>query len=370
MKRILFIHSSSELYGSDRSLLNIVKYINKKKYKIFVLLPTDGALKNEIKKIPEVRVDIFELAVLRRKNLSPKGAIRYIRDFVVSYQFLKRYVREYEIDIVDTNTSVIFVGAIVAKRNGLRSIWHVREIIKSNFENRVISSIIQRYADCVIVNSKATGENLKANKNKIEVVYNAVEEQKQSPRKQHEALTVGMAGRINRWKGQSLFVDVAERVKREFPEVIFKIAGETYIGEENIKQELIDYIKEKGLSQTVQLLGQVDDMLAFYSSIDVLVLPSIQPEPFGLVLIEAMECGVPVIATNHGGPMEIIEDGVSGYLVDYSEATQMANRVIELLLDKEKRLSIGSEGKIRKRGLFSVCEMVKKMERIYDKINV
>ena len=67
----------------------------------------------------------------------------------------------------------------------------------------------------------------------------------------------------------------------------------------------------KNLNNKVILLGQVDDMMSFYKGLDIFILPSIQPEPFGLVVIEAMNNKLPVVATNHGGPVEIIENKVN-----------------------------------------------------------
>ena len=70
MKNVLIIHSSSELYGSDRSLLNIVANIDKDRFSIWIILPCDGPLLNELRKIPYVNIEIYEVAVLRRKNIS------------------------------------------------------------------------------------------------------------------------------------------------------------------------------------------------------------------------------------------------------------------------------------------------------------
>ena len=316
MKNILFVHSSSELYGSDRSLLNIVKHINKKKYTIYVILPCPGPLVDEMKKVKGVQVEIYEVAVLRRKNLSLKGGIQYLKGFIASYSYLKKFIKEKEIDLVDTNTAVVFPGAIAAKHCKAKSVWHIREIIKSNIENRVVSFMMNRYSDFIIANSKATGNALMVNQKKMQVVYNAVEEKTDSIYySTHGKKTVGMAGRINRWKGQKLFVDAAEIVHQAMPDIIFEIAGEAYVGEEYLKEGLLQYIKEKKLQETVFLLGQVNDMGKFYAGLDIFVLPSIQPEPFGLVVIEAMEYGIPVIATNHGGPKEIIAEGKDGFLV-------------------------------------------------------
>jgi glycosyltransferase involved in cell wall biosynthesis len=368
MKNILFIHSSSELYGSDRSLLNIVKNIDKTQYKIFVILPCFGPLVDEMKKIPGVSVEIFEVAILRRKNLSIIGAMKYIREFYVSYRYLKNYIRKNSISIVDTNTAVVFPGAIAAKHSNVKSVWHIREIIKNNFENRVISLVMNRYAHLIVANSKETGKALYVDQSKVRAIYNAVEEKENMAEIPHSQLTVGMAGRINRWKGQKLFIDAAEIVHRVMPEVIFKVAGDAYKGEEQIRDEIIHYILKKHLENTVILLGQVNDMSDFYRNIDLFVLPSIQPEPFGLVVIEAMEYGLPVIATNHGGPTEIISNGIDGYLVDYQNAEQMANKIIELMSDKERRKRMGLKGKEKKRNCFSISEMVRGIENVFEEV--
>lgn len=369
MKNILFVHSSSEMYGSDRSLLNVVKYINKDEFKVYVILPCAGPLVDEMKKISGVTVEIFEVAVLRRKNLSIKGGLQYIIEFNSSYWSLKKFIKKNSIDIVDTNTAVVFPGAVAAKHCKIKSIWHIREIIKNDTENKVISHVMNRYADLIVANSKSTGKALEVDQDKVRVVYNAVEEKENAILIPHEKFAVGMAGRINRWKGQKLFVDAAEIVHRKIPNVIFKIAGDAYTGEDSIKQELVQYIENKNLTKTVILLGQVNDMVNFYSNIDLFVLPSIQPEPFGLVVIEAMEFGLPVIATNHGGPIEIIDDGIDGYLVGYENAEEMAERIIELMSNVEKCREMGEKGKKKKRKKFSVPAMVKSIENVFKEAN-
>lgn len=368
MKNILFIHSSSELYGSDKSLLNIVKNIDKKNFNVHVILPCDGPLVDKMNELENVNVEIYDIAILRRKNLSLKGLVVYFSKLIKSVNYLKNYIKNNSIDLVDTNTAVVFPGAMAAKKCNIKSSWHIREIISSNFENNVISFMMNRYADKIIANSKATGNSLKIDKNKLEVVYNAIEEKKvdliKGDRKIHNA--IGMAGRINRWKGQKLFVDAASIVHNKYPNLKFYIAGDVYKGEENIKAELVEHIKQLGLSDTVILLGQVNDMSQFYSNIDIFVLPSIKPEPFGLVIIEAMQYEVPVIATNHGGPTEIINDGINGYLVDYNKPDEMARKIEELMDNPDKRCIMGEKAREKEESNFSVWSMVHNLEIIYN----
>lgn len=368
MKNILFLHSSAELYGSDRSLLNIVKYIDKTKFQVFVILPTYGPLVDEMKRLEHVHVDVYEMAVLRRKNLSIVGGIKYIGDFVQSIRYLYQYNKINNIDLIDTNTSVIFPGAVFAKMKKIKSVWHIREIIKSKKENRVISLIMYFFSDVIVANSKSTGNALGVPIDKIRVVYNAVEQNENIQLSKSKEKVVGMAGRINRWKGQKLFIDAAEKVHNQYPDIKFKIAGDAYLGEEYLKEELKVYISDKGLDEVVTLEGQVNDMQEFYNSLSIFVLPSIQPEPFGLVVIEAMEHRIPVIATNHGGPVEIIDHGINGFLVDYNSSNELVEYIIKLVNNGELQTRIGESGYKKKRELFSVGNMVSELEKVFEEV--
>lgn len=371
MKNVLFIHSSAEMYGSDRSLLYLASNMNKEKFGVHVLLPTDGPLVEEMKKLSGVTVDIFEVAVLRRKNLSVKGMCQYAKDFSASCRYIKKYIKEHNIDVVYTNTAVVFPGGVAAKKMHVKSVWHIREIIKSNFENKVVSFMVDRYSDVIIANSAATGRAICKKDDKVKIVYNAVVDKTDRAlpvKAEGQDWVIGMAGRINRWKGQKLFVDAAELVLKKVPNACFKIAGAAYQGEEYLEDDLKTYIADKGLTDKVQLLGQVNDMDGFYSNLDVFVLPSIQPEPFGLVVLEAMEWAVPVVATNHGGPVEILNDGKDGYLVSYESPEEMADRIVKLLTDDACRMEIGSNGKKRKRDAFSLQNTVSGIEKILENL--
>lgn len=370
MKNILFLHSSSELYGSDRSLLNLLKNLDRNEFNLSVILPCDGPLVGEIKKLNDVNIIIEELAILRRKNLNIKGIFSYIKDLFKSINFLKKIINENNIDVVYTNTSVVFPGGITTKLLGKKSVWHIREIISNKFERKVVSFIVNTFSDVIIANSKATGEAITKNNKKVKVVYNAIESKPETKKHQKidDTIVIGMAGRINRWKGQKLFVDMAKDILNQTNNVKFKIAGEVYKGEDHILHELKSYVKEKGVEEYIEFLGQVNNMDEFYNNIDIFVLPSIQPEPFGLVVIEAMEKELPVVATNHGGPTEIIDNGINGYLVDYTDSIEMSKRVLELINNNELRKIIGKEAKEKRNKMFNIETYVKDISKILIQI--
>lgn len=381
MNNIVFLHSSSELYGSDRSLLNLVKNLDKDKFNITVILPEDGPLVDKINSFDNVEVIINELAVLRRKNLSLSGMSKYFIELMRSIKFINNLIKEKSIDIVYTNTSVIFVGGISAKICKVKSVWHIREIIKSKYERFIVSKIVNIFSDYIIANSKATAEAISKNKDKVKVVYNAIDIEKNSGLedidevykevastivKSNNKIRIGMAGRINRWKGQKLFVDMAKLVSEENDNVEFLIAGDVYKGEDYILDDLKGYILESGVKDKIGLLGQVDNMSNFYKKLDIFVLPSIQPEPFGLVVIEAMNNKLPVVATNHGGPVEIIDNNIDGFLVDYKDAREMAQVVNKLIKDKELRNYIAANAEKKVKEKFNVSRYVDEISYILE----
>ena len=374
MNNIVFLHSSSELYGSDRSLLNLVKNLDKDKFNITVILPEDGPLVDKINSFDNVEVIINELAVL-------SGMSKYFIELIRSIKFINNLIKEKSIDIVYTNTSVIFVGGISAKICKVKSVWHIREIIKSKYERFIVSKIVNIFSDYIIANSKATAEAISKNKDKVKVVYNAIDIEKNSGLedidevykevaativRSNNKIKIGMAGRINRWKGQKLFVDMAKLVSEENDNVEFLIAGDVYKGEDYILDDLKGYILESGVKDKIGLLGQVDNMSNFYKKLDIFVLPSIQPEPFGLVVIEAMNNKLPVVATNHGGPVEIIDNNIDGFLVDYKDAREMAQVVNKLIKDKELRnyISANAEKKVKEK--FNVSRYVDEISYILE----
>lgn len=230
------------MYGSDIALLNILKKINKKKYNTFVILPYDGVLVSKLKEL-DINVFITNLAVIRRKNLNIKGLINYSFDFINSYRYLKEFIKNNSIDLFYTNTSTIFVGAIASRKCEIKNVWQVREIITKRSENYIISKIINRYADIVISNSKSTASSLNVDSNKIKIIYDTKGKKRVNLNK--EVSVIGMAGCINRIKCQKLFVDSAEIIHRKYPDIIFKLAGSAYIGEEYMEEDIKKYIKEK-----------------------------------------------------------------------------------------------------------------------------
>ena len=117
-------------------------------------------------------------------------------------------------------------------------------------------------------------------------------------------------------------------------------------------------INEQGLTCNVQLLGFQQDALSLIQAADIFILPS-RAEPFGLVLLEAMALGKPVVACAAGGPLEIVEHGVTGLLVPPGEPARMSGALLQLLCDPVGRQRMGESGRRRYEALFTTEEHVK-----------
>jgi glycosyltransferase involved in cell wall biosynthesis len=109
--------------------------------------------------------------------------------------------------------------------------------------------------------------------------------------------------------------------------------------------------------------GFRDDVLDIMASMDVVVHASVQPEPFGQVLLEAMAEGRPVIATKGGGVSEIVEEGVTGLLVPPRDAGAMAGAMTAILTDRDKAREMGEAGLKTVTESFTLSKMARGMER-------
>jgi glycosyltransferase involved in cell wall biosynthesis len=155
------------------------------------------------------------------------------------------------------------------------------------------------------------------------------------------ARLVGMVGRISHWKGQEILVKASALVLQSHPDVHFVAVGSYFAGEAHYLEKLKELVCTLALEERFHIVGYRSDVINVYRALDVFVLPSIKPEPFGRVTVEAMTQGCAVIATNHGGSCELIEQGVTGMLVPPSDPKSLAEAIELLLSDSRLRNNMG-----------------------------
>jgi glycosyltransferase involved in cell wall biosynthesis len=185
-----------------------------------------------------------------------------------------------------------------------------------------------------------------------------------------ERLVVGLVGRLQPGKGQDRLVAALARLRADGWDVHgLLVGGDAYGLSPEYAALLERLIPELGLEDFVTLTGQVADARRYFSAMDVAVSAS-SAEGFGIVIVEAMAAGLPVVAVGRGGPLEIVEPGVTGLLADSGKPADLAAAIEPLLANSERRAEMGAAGERRCRQRFAAEVTAERfageLERIAD----
>jgi glycosyltransferase involved in cell wall biosynthesis len=155
-----------------------------------------------------------------------------------------------------------------------------------------------------------------------------------------EKKIVGVLGRLDKLKGQDIFLRAVPEVMKQHPNVLFLVAGDETAGEHGYKEYLTDLCRLLGIERFVKFLPFTEDVPQLMAALDVFVLPSFS-ETYGLIVVEAMAMGRPIIATNAGGLPEIITNEKTGLLIRPKDVNEVARAIHRILTDNALRTSLG-----------------------------
>ncbi|MEM7281581.1 MAG: glycosyltransferase family 4 protein [Pseudomonadota bacterium] len=178
---------------------------------------------------------------------------------------------------------------------------------------------------------------------------------------------VGMLGRIVPWKGQHVFVQAMEIIAKVRPDARAVIVGE--VGSGQIDQHYYDQLKTSidrlDLGSHVSFVKELEDVPALLNDLDVLVHGSVEPEPFGLVIIEGMATATPVVATLGGGVNDIIQPGENGLLVPPNDSKELARSVLRILDDQALAAKLSQKGRQTVVTQFTLEQQVDRVTKVY-----
>lgn len=390
--RIVFIEQDSDIGGAEVNLFYLFKGMSKDLFYPTVIVPYEGPLTERLRQmgikyhvIPRVKFISTSTYILGRKIFNPFAVLYDLFVFLPTILKLINYLKRERINIVHTNSMLAHIyGAVAAKIAGVPCIWHMQDIVDPKMvfglARRALVFIGGILPEKIAVISMAVGEMFTGKSiQKLQVVYNGTDTIKFSPeidgsgiRKEfniaNDEFVVGIVGRLVIWKGQREFLKAASVIVRKIPKTKFLIVGDTTFGSKQYKEQLYDLACELGIESKVIFFGCRDDIPNIIRAMDVMVHASISPEPFGLVIIEGMASGVPVVASNRGGPVEIIENGKDGFLVNPEETDILVGRIIELLGDKSLRDKIAQAARKKIVEYFSVEKFILQFKDIYNNV--
>lgn len=367
MTRVLVLSPSAVPGGAERSLLGLVRHLPEAGWEPSTVLLEHGALESWFEEIG-IPVEVME-----------SGRVREIHRTTFTVSRLAYLARRNGARVVISNqTKGHLFGGSAARLIGLPSLFWQHGIPETSKMDRVAAKIPAR---AIVVGSRAAmdAQRLLTPRSPIELIHPGVEVDEIALRLGGgmgirrklglgDSPTVGIVGRLQPWKGQDLFLRAAAKVARSRPEARFVVIGGAILGwEEGYPASLERLVhRTPELHGRVHFVGHQEDVYPWYDALDVVVHAS-YGEPFGLVLVEAMALGRPLVATGEGGPTEIIEDEKSGLLVAPGDETAMAESVLRILGDSKlaDRLSKGAR---QRASAFSASAMAGAWAQLLDRV--
>jgi peptidoglycan/LPS O-acetylase OafA/YrhL len=335
---ILFLDQSGKLAGAELCLLDIVQPYRDRS---LVCLFTDGPFRAALEQ-QGMRVQILATRTMEvRKDSGLVQGFQSLSQLLPLAVKVAQLSRDYDVIYANTQKALV-VGALASLLSRRPLVYHLHDILSidhfSRTNRRLAVTLANRCASRVIATSNASREafiQAGGRANIATVVYNGFEPAAYlkpgadvSHLKQqlglHGQFVVGHFSRLSPWKGQHILlealVDCPENVSAIF-------VGDALFGEQNYVQTLKTQVETLGLQNRVQFLGFRSDVVPLMHACDLIAHTSTAPEPFGRVIVEAMLCGKPVIASAAGGAVELVEPGVIGWLVPPSDVKALATTI-------------------------------------------
>lgn len=284
---------------------------------------------------------------------------------------ISNFIRLHEVKIVHTNTIVVAEGAIAAKRNNLPHVWHVRELIGPNkhfqfYNYSQWSNWIEKHCEVLIANSTLTADCLLQffESSKVKIISNgiAVEKFQLKMHEEKSVIIVGMVGSAtSRWKNHRFFIETAGELKNESIE--FRIYGAIPADGDPYFEELDNLIDSLEAQMKVRFI-EPQPPPVIMQEIDILFHPS-DLESFGRIFVEAMAGGIPVIAVNKGGGLEMIQNDVNGYLIPLNDKKAAVSAIQLLASDYNLRNRLGKNGRQLSEAEYALDALALKIRDLY-----
>lgn len=312
-------------------------------------------------------------------TLNPIAHIKWFLFFIPGVVSLARLVRSSEADIVHACVLPVYLqGPLAAKLSGAKLVWNLDDTHIPKWIKALLIPFFRFLPDKLVVGSEAVNRHYFGNgtlAGETVVLYppvdtskfhpaDNVEECRRESRLKSGDKVVGIVGNINPAKGYEYFFSAAKLVKQAFPQAKFLVVGKRLRTQEKYWQRLQTLIADLQIEDDIILAGYREDMPGVMNTIDVFVLTSVF-EASPIVVMEAMACAKPVVATRVGGVPEIVVDGETGILVPPKEPEAISEAVLYLLNHPEGAKEMGLKGRQRMIEHFDLPICARKHEEIY-----
>ncbi|MEZ5321666.1 MAG: glycosyltransferase family 4 protein [Microthrixaceae bacterium] len=347
---LLVLTPSADLYGSDRALLAALPELSRR-FALTVVAAVDGPMLDDARRLG-AEVVVSPDWALRRRYFTPKGILPAAGRVVATLRLLRRLDRSRSFGAVYANTVASMVLPLVPLATRAPIVVHVREVPRADgWMNRLYFHRLASIASLLICNSTYTatfaGKVAPSLRTRTRVIHNGVEpieggsvirvihdgvdrSERSRAVPDSEELQIVCVGRLHPQKGQHVMLDALRIGRERGHRWRVHFWGDALPEHADVERSLHDQVRRDGLGDAVVWHGYSSEIDTMYAGMDVAVVPSTWPEGFSLVTAEAQSAGLPAIATGPGGPDDIIEEGVTGRIVPFSDPGAIVSALEEL----------------------------------------
>lgn len=382
-RTVLYVNATSEIGGGDLCLLRTVKGLDPARYRAVVALPSDGPLVGDFR---AADADVRFVEMVKPKfRWSPVYWLRVWRSMKRTGCVLADLARECGAALVHTNSLHVPYGSAAARRANLPHVWHVREIpVRHGWFTRFQRRHALARADRLVAMSDAVAQLFARDgqvPTKVVRIYGDVEPHWFEIESDRAAILqrwnlpadselAAITCRFDPWKGLDVVMRAAARLALKHPRLRTLFVGGEILGHESYPDELARLARELGVEDRVVFTGWLapEEIPPLVASVDLVVHASRWPEPFGLVIAEAMAAGTHVVATAHGGPVEFVRPGQTGRLAESDDPKSLAREMDAALSNPETSAHMVENARALARREFSLEENTRKLMAVYDEI--
>lgn len=362
--RIVSINHTADVYGASRCLERFAARAIRDGHELLVVLPGPGPLKDALDAIGvTVRLHPLLTIVDRNTTRTLRNQFALLARFPLSVIWLMWTIAGFRADVVHTNGGVTISPAFAARLLRRPHVWHVREFFLEfprlwpHYERMMFLM-----SDAIVAVSQAIRNQFsERSRSKVWVVYDglpAAEFERTTVEPETHALRerFGLGSRLSacvvgrlKWKrkGQEVFIRAAGLLKSKYPDAVYLVVGTAAPGSQDHVDRFRALAHEAGVGDRVVFTGDIRDVRPVYAAVDVSVAPSVDPEPFGCIVIESMAMGTPVIGSNAAGIAEQIVDGRTGYLFAPGDECGLAAALDALFADVLLRREVAANARRR-----------------------
>ena len=360
--------------GLENYSYNIAKILVEKRHDITVLCS------NHEKENKEEIIDDIRVIRLRPDYILSNTPIRFDLFFTIS-----KLVKENNFDLINAHTPVPFyadIAAMVSKRYKIPFVltYHAGSLMKDRIFIDAIAKIYQltiekftlaRANRTITVSEFVKNNYLKEYKEKVCIISPGVDTGRFKPSKNkiekipNNILFVAQLVKGHEWKGLDYLLESINLIKEDIENIKL-----TVVGSGNYINHYKDKVNELRIKDNVIFKGRVsdDELVKEYQKANILVLPSYSnAESFGIVNLEAMACGIPIVASKIGGVPDVVKEGENGLLVPPRDSEALADAIIYLLENEDIREKMGKNGREKVED-YSWGRIAEETERVYKRV--